>query len=76
MTPEQRQAVILTAALRLARDGGLVAVTHSAVAHRCVIETSEKTVRHYHKSRAALWAAVVAADASFAPEGRELGLSC
>lgn len=76
LTPEQRQAVIITAALRLARDGGLIAVTHSAVAHRCVTETSEKTVRHYYRSRVALWAAVIAADQSFAVQGRELGLVC
>jgi DNA-binding transcriptional regulator YbjK len=76
MTPEQRQTVIITAALRIARDGGLHAVTHGDVAKRCTIQTSEKTVRHYHKSRADLWAAVVAADPAFAPEGRELGVKC
>lgn len=74
LTPDQRQAVILTAALRIARDRGLASVTHGGVAKRCAIATSEKTVRHYFASRTVLWQAVVSADVTFAEQARELGL--
>jgi DNA-binding transcriptional regulator YbjK len=74
LTPEQRRAVIVTSAVRVAKDVGLVNVTHSAVAKRCVTETSVHTVQHYFPIRASLWQAVVDADCSFAEQGRGLGL--
>ena len=59
MTPEQRRDVIVTAAVRIARESenGVHAVSHGAVAKRCSIPTTARTVRHYFRDRAALWAA-------------------
>lgn len=76
LKPEQRRAVIITAACRIARDAGLCAVTHGDVAKRCTMETSVATVKHYFVDRAALWSAVVAKCPEFAAQGRELGLTC
>lgn len=61
MTPENRREVILSAAVKIAGERGLIHVTHSAVAKRCVIETSVKTVRHYFATQADLWRAIRAA---------------
>lgn len=69
----QREAVILTAAIRIARDHGLCAVNHGEVAKRCSIATSIKTVQHYFPKRASLWAAVVAKCPEFTLELEELG---
>ena len=74
MTPEQRRTVIVTAALRIARDKGLQSVNHSEVAKRCTVATSVKTVRHYFNDREALWMAVIDAEPDFAEKGREVGV--
>lgn len=74
LEPDQRRAVIITAAVRIARDSGLHAVNHSTVATRCVVLTSKETVKHYFPTRGDLWRAVVGADGSFGDAGRELGL--
>ena len=74
LEPNQRRAVIITAAVRVARDGCLADVTHGAVAKRCTVPTSTKTVKHYFGQRGDLWVAVVEADASFADQGKELGV--
>lgn len=73
MTVDQRRSVIITAALRIARERGLSAVNQGDVAKRCVVATSEKTVRHYFACRADLWSAVVATDVTFTEQARELG---
>jgi len=62
LTGEQRQAVIITAGLRVARDANLWAVTHSSVARRCVVPTSAATVKHHYATKGDLWRAVIAAD--------------
>lgn len=77
LQPEQRRALIITAAVRIAREGGLLAVTHGDVAKRCSIATSIATVKHYFPERAAIWRSVVAAcpdDERIAADGREIGL--
>ena len=74
LTPDQRRAVIITAALRIARDGHLSDVTHGTVAKRCTVHTSTATVKRYFGDRAALWRAVIDADERLALQGRELGL--
>lgn len=62
LTNEQRRAVIITAALRIAADTGIWAVTHSAVAKRCVVPTSAPTVKHYFPTKMDLWRVVVECD--------------
>jgi DNA-binding transcriptional regulator YbjK len=62
LTNEQRRAVIITAALRLAADTGLWAVAHSTVAKRCVVPTSTATVKHYFATKTDLWRVVIEAD--------------
>jgi DNA-binding transcriptional regulator YbjK len=77
LQPEQRRAMIVTAASRIAREGGLVAVTHGDVAKRCSTATSAATVKHYFPERRLLWLAVIAAcpdDEGLQSDGREIGL--
>lgn len=74
LPPRNRRAVIVTAAVRVAKDSGLAKVTHSAVAGRCVLPTSKSLVRHYFPTQVDLWGAVVEADTDFAEEARGLGL--
>lgn len=75
LNPDSRRAVIITAACRVARDKGLVNVTHGAVAARCVTATSTHTVRHYFDTKVFLWQAVIEATGTeFAEQARELGL--
>lgn len=74
LEPQQRRTVIITAAVRVARDGQLSDVTHGAVAKRCTVKTSAATVRHYFPDRSQLWRAVIDADERFALQGKELGL--
>jgi AcrR family transcriptional regulator len=71
LQPENRRAVIITAAGKIASERGLHAVTHGDVAKRCVIETSKKTVQHYFPKQADLWR--VLAD-QFPDQAKELGL--
>lgn len=75
LKPDQRESVILTAAIRVARDSGLMGVNHGSVAKRCSLPTSEKTVRHYFNDRDALWRAVVmACPGEFDAAAGEVGL--
>lgn len=53
-----RRAVVLQAAIREARDHGLHAVTHGAIAKRCTIATSKPTVLHHFPTKADIWRAV------------------
>ena len=76
LEPEQRRAVIITAAVRIAREAGLCKVTHGDVAKRCTVQTSTALVRHYFPERAAMWTAVIVAAPELADQGRELGLPC
>lgn len=75
LTNEQRRAVIVAAALRIARDTGLWAVAHGTVAKRCVVPTSTATVRFYFPTKDDLWAVTVAVDETGAArkEAEELG---
>jgi DNA-binding transcriptional regulator YbjK len=59
LTDEQRRNVIVTAAVRLARDEGLAYVTHGSVAKRCSIPTSVSTVRRYFPRKEELLKAVL-----------------
>lgn len=74
LQPGNRRAVIITAALAVAKDRGLHCVTHGDVAKRCKIETSTKTVRHYFPTQVELWQAVLIEEPDFLGQGRELGL--
>lgn len=74
MTPHQRRTVIMVAATRLAREGGLPAVTHGDVAKRCSVPTSAKTVRHYFGDRSSLWRAVIVVNPELAHLAAEVGL--
>jgi len=76
MQPNQRRAVIVTAALRLAREIGLARIMHSDVAARCVLQTSTKTVKHYFPSRESLWRAILddATPGEFDAQRKEVGL--
>jgi Uncharacterized protein conserved in bacteria len=77
LTHDQRRAVIITAALRIAADTGIWAVAHSTVAKRCVVPTSAATVKHYFPTKSDLWRATVAADATgkAGRQAEELGWS-
>jgi AcrR family transcriptional regulator len=74
LKPEQRRAVIITAAVAIAREHGLHRVTHGDVAKRCKIDTSVKTVRHYFADQAALWRAVVVEVSEMIEDAKGLGL--
>lgn len=76
LTPDQRRSVIITAAVRIAREARLCRVTHGDVAKRCTVQTSTALVRHYFPERAAMWTAVIAAAPEMVDQGRELGLKC
>lgn len=74
LQPENRRAVIITAATSIARDGGLHKVTHGTVAKRCKIDTSKATVKHYFATQTDLWRGVISAAPEFTEAGKELGL--
>jgi DNA-binding transcriptional regulator YbjK len=74
LDPHTRSTVIITAAVSIAKDTGLHTVTHGAVAKRCTIETSKKTVRHYFSTQADLWRGVIDRAPEFTMQGKELGL--
>lgn len=74
LQPDNRRAVIITAAISIAKTEGLHSVTHGAVSKRCKIATSTKTVRHYFATQVDLWQAVLAEVPELCGEGRELGL--
>ena len=59
-SPEERRAIVLTAAVTVANDRGLAAVTWDAVARACTVRTSVGTAREYFKTLTALWRAVAA----------------
>ena len=59
LEPEARRAVIVTAAITLANENGLAAVTHDAVARSCSFKTTGRTVKHYFPRISELWKAVV-----------------
>lgn len=77
LTNEQRRAVIVAAALRVARDAGIWAVTHGTVAKRCVVPTSAATVRYYFATKDDLWRITIAADTTGAArkQAEEMGWS-
>ena len=74
LQPENRRAVIITAAVAIAKEHGLHRVTHGDVAKRCKIDTSIKTVRHYFQTQVDLWQAVLIEVPEMLSEGKELGL--
>lgn len=74
LQPANRRAVIITAAVAIARDHGLRNVTHGAVAKRCCIDTSVKTVRHYFSTQVDLWQVVLIEVPEMLGQGKELGL--
>ena len=47
MDAEQRRQMVLSAALRVAANQGLAAVTYENVAAACPVDTSAATVRRY-----------------------------
>lgn len=49
LPPDQRSALILTAAVKVANDSGLAEVTFKTVAKACVMSTTPRTVQHYFK---------------------------
>jgi DNA-binding transcriptional regulator YbjK len=74
LQPENRRAVIVSAAVSIAKTEGLHRVTHGSVAGRCKIQTSTKTVRHYFATQVELWQAVLIEVPELLGEGKELGL--
>ena len=59
---EQRQRVIVNAALDVLRNKGLMAVSFENVAPLTIDRISASTVKSVFKTRDALWAAVIEAD--------------
>ena len=74
LQPANRRAVIITAAVAIAKEHGLHRVTHGDVAKRCKIATSPKTVRHYFSTQVDLWQAVLIEVPELLGEGKGLGL--
>lgn len=75
LQPANRRAVIISAAVAVARDHGLQNVTHGAVAKRCIVDTSTKTVRHYFSTQVDLWQAVLIEVPEMLGQGRDLGVT-
>lgn len=71
LEPDQRRNVIVTAAVRIGLDKGLVAINHGDVAKRCSVETSKETVKYYFPTKADLWGAAIAADDTCALRDQE-----
>ena len=59
---EQRQRVIVNAALDVLRDKGIMEVSFENVAPRTIDKISASTVKSVFRTRDALWAAVIEAD--------------
>lgn len=59
---EQRQRVIVNAALDVLRNKGLMAVSFENVAPLTIDKISASTVKSVFKTRDALWTAVIEAD--------------
>ena len=70
---EKRRGIIVTAARRIATESGFGAVTHGAVAKRCVVHTSQSSVRHYYKTKDELWRAAIGDDPVMLEAAREAG---
>lgn len=49
LQPDERRAVIVSAAVELANDKGLSEVTFHSVAQKCRMDTMPRTVQHYFK---------------------------
>jgi hypothetical protein len=49
LSPEDRSAVILSAAIEVANEKGLSEVSFSSTAAKCVMKTKPRTVAHYFK---------------------------
>lgn len=81
MDKEQRRAVVLDAAVKLATERGLAAVTFADVAELCEVVTSPATVRRYAKRIGDLQRAVIirakgtAAYTRLKNDARRLGIS-
>jgi len=76
LSSEQRRAVIVTSACRIATSRGLWAVTHGSVAARCTVPTSLNTVRHYFATKDDLWRAVLVEESeheALHQQAREMG---
>jgi len=66
--------MILQAALKIAREKGLTALTHGAVAKRCAIQTSQHTVKHYFAKQSDLQIACAQEDNALMTQAIELGV--
>lgn len=66
--------MIAQAALKIAREKGLNAVTHGAVSKRCPIITSASTVRHYFATQSDLQNVCLVLDDKLVPAAIELGI--
>lgn len=49
LQPDERSAVILSAAITVANEKGLSEVTFKSVADACLLKTMPRTVAHYFK---------------------------
>lgn len=49
LSPEERSAVILSAAIVVANEKGLSEVTFKTVSDKCLMRTKPRTVAHYFK---------------------------
>lgn len=49
LQPEERSALILSAAIKVANEKGLAEVTFKTTADACMIKTMPRTVAHYFK---------------------------
>lgn len=59
MEADDRRALIIEAALRIANANGLVATSFAHVAAECDVDTSPATVRRFFWTKAELWREVV-----------------
>lgn len=74
--PAVRRKIMLAAAVAIANEKGLLAVTFDNVADRCSVDTSRHTVKYYFRTIPALYSAVVDhkdCNPEIAEKGRALG---
>ena len=72
LSADERRALIVSTAVKVANKEGLGSVTYEKVARKCEIPTSKHTVKYYFSHKADLFALIVASkDAT--PKVKEMG---
>lgn len=75
LDPDARRAAIVASVVDLAQEKGLLHLNHADVADRCVVSTSEGTVRRYFHTINDLRHAAIDASETVREEAARLGLT-